>query len=908
MLALSAARVAAAPEIITFEEMSPDGPGTGGVIPVLNFYASRGVIFRAVALDYSKGIAIPNFAHSGTKGIETCYAIEFCSAPIEMTFTQAQARVKVFAGFEPQLSAALTVVMRGFDANGAQVATVSATLAPSTSAVPIQTPLQITTATATIVRVTVGVESGGQPSFTNGLALDDIEYDTVGPPPPCPATVNPTVFINQPTAGTNVQFNQFTLQFFVFSQDPFVTTTVTDAGGAQSHSVSYPGFSGAFGPTTMNGLLVPGLSTLTVAVKDCKGQAQASVVNILFTPIATDEQFHVLGLEATQAIQNIPSSVPLVATKPTTVRVYLRVSGSTSTVNQVRGTLFAFRPANSFNDIGLPLPGKAVSLNAITVDQSDDLKKKRLKFDTSLNFDLPDDWISEGAAHFELTLDVDGSPNSPVSIPCDGCHNTLANGTAIFSRFLATPTLRLRIVGLSYIFGTNPSVLAQPRAVDLVLFQSWVQRAYPAGQFDISFSRVASSNTWQFDCDAANAQLASIRATEVSAGRDPHTHYVALVSNQGGFMRGCATDAPDDPDTSVVASSPTGDPAGSNIPANTTGDTDASFGDWYGGHELAHEFGRKHPGFCEDNSHDDDNFPNPNGQISDNFQTYVGFDNGDTVHAIARTVISPFAFDIMTYCNQPQWFSAYNYEAVLQRLNDENPAARTSFAPTPTAAGGGGGGEQARPGEAITGDFISIVASVNLTKQTGVIRHVDHVTRATAPTPPKNDMASIRFVDHAGKVIGTFPVRVQQTTDLPPGHDQTGLVQAIIPVDAAAASLELVLQGKVVSRRVITKHAPKVKLLHLTEHHLPHAGESARYLTWIGLDLDGGPLTYLVQISSEGAGAGETWDTLATGLTEKKLALTDDQLKGDHRRLRVIANDGFNVSEPAVIEVKPAER
>src|SRR6266436_4652922 len=62
---------ASALETVTFEEMSPGGPGTGGVIPVLNFYAAKGVIFNAVALDYSKGLAIPNFAHSGTKAIET---------------------------------------------------------------------------------------------------------------------------------------------------------------------------------------------------------------------------------------------------------------------------------------------------------------------------------------------------------------------------------------------------------------------------------------------------------------------------------------------------------------------------------------------------------------------------------------------------------------------------------------------------------------------------------------------------------------------------------------------------------------------------------------------------------------------------------------------------------------------
>src|SRR4029453_13388199 len=103
----------------------------------------------------------------------------------------------------------------------------------------------------------------------------------------------------------------------------------------------------------MNGLLVPGTSTLTVAVRDCRGAAQEAVI-INFTPIATDAGFHVLGLEAPQVLQNIPMGVPLVADKPTVVRVYLRLSGSTPTITGVRGKLTAYRPANSFDDIGPP--------------------------------------------------------------------------------------------------------------------------------------------------------------------------------------------------------------------------------------------------------------------------------------------------------------------------------------------------------------------------------------------------------------------------------------------------------------------------------------------------------------------------------------------------------------------------
>jgi len=67
-------------------------------------------------------VRLANFVHSGTNAIETCFAIEFCTSPIEVTFTQAQARVSAFAGFDGALGEAVTVVMRGFAADGAHIA------------------------------------------------------------------------------------------------------------------------------------------------------------------------------------------------------------------------------------------------------------------------------------------------------------------------------------------------------------------------------------------------------------------------------------------------------------------------------------------------------------------------------------------------------------------------------------------------------------------------------------------------------------------------------------------------------------------------------------------------------------------------------------------------------------------
>ena len=126
--------------------------------------------------------------------------------------------------------------------------------------------------------------------------------------------------------------------------------------------------------------------------------------------------------------------------------------------------------------------------------------------------------------------------------------------------------------------------------------------------------------------------------------------------------------------------------------------------------------------------------------------------------------------------------------------------------------------------------------------------------RASEQGPLQNQRAAVRFLDAAGKVLGTFPtwVREDSDADQSPGADRTGLVQIVVPVDRAAAALELVLDDKVVSRRTISKHPPVVKALKVSKLGWLLADKHGRTLTWLGLDLDANPLTYLVQLSGEG--------------------------------------------------------
>ena len=65
-----------------------------------------------------------------------------------------------------------------------------------------------------------------------------------------------------------------------------------------------------------------------------------------------------------------------------------------------------------------------------------------------------------------------------------------------------------------------------------------------------------------------------------------NTRYYGVVRDAGGlFMRGCAQ----------IGGRFGSGPAG---PGTFGWDNDGAYTDWYGGHEIGHMYGRKHPGFC----------------------------------------------------------------------------------------------------------------------------------------------------------------------------------------------------------------------------------------------------------------------------------------------------------------------
>jgi hypothetical protein len=589
-------------------------------------------------------------------------------------------------------------------------------------------------------------------------------------------------------------------------------------------------------------------------------------------PLPNVDHVTLQGIEVVQAIQDIANSVKLIAGKTTWVRVYLGKNSGTRTVT---ATMQAKRDTTT------------VTLNpaaSITVNATETLTMRRQNWNKSLNFAVPAALMSSGTTVFTVDTPTDTSP-TPKSIICDDC------GAPTQVSFFNMPPLISRAIGLTYQFQPTagaPQQTATPRAIDYTLLQSWLTRAYPVAEVAVSQTTTAVNFALVFDsttkdCTQADAQLLAIRTFDVDeGGTDERTHYMGLVSNQGNFMRGCAGL----PLGTPIASGPSGAPAGPNIPSNASGDSDASFADWYGGHELAHTFGRKHPGFCFTNSKDDASFPYPNGQISDATErSFAGLDVGDTPNGVGLAVLwGSTTFDIMTYCTQPDWPSAYTYEALRHQLLIENPGFKLQrLIPAPLT------------GTVLVGPLVHVVATMNLTKGTGSINYVSPVTRALPSFAP-NGRAELVVHDPDGKELFRQAVAIQELSDIQAGEDRMALIDATMPFREDMAQIQLELDGAILARYTnVQTTPPPVSGVKIAQQ----LGAPGPTITWNAPPASAGTVTFTVLAQDKS----NQWRTIAVGLTVPKLTLSTDQASTS--TLRVTGNNGFRSSLPVVVALCP---
>ncbi len=595
-------------------------------------------------------------------------------------------------------------------------------------------------------------------------------------------------------------------------------------------------------------------------------------------PPASDGNVIADAIEVTQAIQDLNNSIRLVADKRTFVRFHVHTNGvsfstrAKLTVERggVSTTLNAINPGGSI--VVLPSPMREVLNHAFL-------------------FELPSNMISEGP--LTLTAEVNpadpsGRRSLPESIVTD---NTIQTSVS----FQTAIRFNVSILNVGYVMSGTTFSPANSHADKL---ESWLRRAYPISDLQVSHGNM--DYVFGFagppDCGTLNAQLFTSWVWN-------HRHlvlipgdmrYYGMVDDGGQFMRGCA------PVSGNIASGPTG--------TSTFGwDFDGSYGDWYGGHELGHAYGRFHvlgeaPGGAQCGTESGGILRHPNGRISGSLAgsgSIFGFD------VATLTILPPTSGDVMTYCNN-QWVSDFTYNGLFpptqgkNLLRDLYPAlaAANSFPRAPFS------GDIFTP-TSVRDAFSSIQGSEDRLLVSGVID--PKTNKATLlPSfllPNANKLTervpgnySIILRDSVGNELASYPftpARLEggpSTQKEPERSVDSLLITELVPWVAGTAEINIAAGPHVIGAIKSGPSLPAVRIIS------PNGGENFAGKTikvsWEASDEDKDPLSFHVLYSTD---RGASWRILASYLTGNNIELDTAYIPGSKEALfQVVATDGIH--------------
>jgi hypothetical protein len=479
----------------------------------------------------------------------------------------------------------------------------------------------------------------------------------------------------------------------------------------------------------------------------------------------------------------------------------------------------------------------------------------------SFYFALPAAWVAQPGLTVEAEInppDANGNRNPTESTYADNVMRTAVN-------LQATPPMRLNVYLVRYRAGRGVYQAGVQQANDLY---DWLRRAYPIHGID--FKVFWMDMTWlgrQPTCSQVNSMLMRVRFWRQQFGQDARqTRYYGLVSDGGGFMRGCAPSAP-----SWVSSGPTG-------PANKWWDIDnGSYGDWYGGHELGHSYGRLHAMFC--GAQAGAPYPYPNGIIGGprgNTRRYYGWD----IFLRGWVIYQPWWTDVMTYCDA-EWISNFTYVGIRNQLMGEGffgmAAAQQVNAPVAPI-------EQLLVQGVVSADGASVA-----------LEPLYRFTSTNAFDAPVPGEYAIRLLDSADAVLASYAFTPLHETDgdaQSHGHDEEMLIHEVVAFAAGTRKIEIVKDAQVLATRLVSANAPQVTVLE------PHAGDvigDAMSVAWEANDADGDEVFATVLFSKDG---GASYTPVRSNITGTEVLLDGAELAGTTQgKIRVIVSDGVNTAQ-----------
>jgi hypothetical protein len=562
-----------------------------------------------------------------------------------------------------------------------------------------------------------------------------------------------------------------------------------------------------------------------------------SMVQVAPPPIDLSIQ----GLEITQAVQTPSNSVPLIAGRPTIVRVYAKYAG-TIVPGNVSVSL-----AGSRN--GVALAPVKLGPQAISATPS------RANYSSSFNLPLPTSWLS-GTVAITATIDSGAA--------VEESDETNNNATATL-KFNSVPALDIVIVPINYTHTgpINPGVYPPP-AADTI--SDFIKRTYPLSTVHVTFrspmnftgdlsyidsggqapywgnntgtgllNRVTALKGLDLDLEGG-INSPKVYYGLVSTGSTPSNTWVPLSSSKG-FVLGIGW-------VGTRASAGLDIPASFGLSADITSDTAA--------HEIGHNLGRQHAP-CKTTSGLDPEFPNSTASIE---QFGLDVSKGKVLNPSTTK-------DVMSYC-EPQWVSDYTYKGlynalIAKQFDAISPAPRASL-----LVRGGIGSDG-----------------------TGSLAPIYNITGVPNAAPSSSDYR-VEFLDAAGNVVESQPVAVsemeqphvvalsqgrlvEQANPLAVrGMDKRAPQMAINAIVAAPAkpfsSVRLVHAGTVVATRALRPAGPTIAAA-------AARAERQADSTLLRWNAASGPA--LVRYTADG---GATWATLGVDVLGGELQIDTDTL------------------------------
>jgi hypothetical protein len=588
----------------------------------------------------------------------------------------------------------------------------------------------------------------------------------------------------------------------------------------------------------------------------------------------TPTDLRVTGLEVTQSIQDLNNSVRLVAGKRTFVRLHVQATDAPYRT-------FATLAANCDNFGRILLPVNPGTTGYIVVEPSPSRDVQNHAF----LFELPSDCTDEAES---ITLSGMLNPITTWRGAYPAETNISNNWSGeVTVTFETAPSLDTIVYLADYEYddaGSTTSVhtpLSEAYALN-----SWLESAFPIAGNQMFIRRIAfgqisvdgddnitSPNSDDYNAKLTAKRLADLRSEnwyESLVADESHIRYYGIIDNEGGFMRGAAVRAP-----SNVASGPAGDP---NDYSNFSWDTDSTFGDWYGGHELGHTLGRLHVACSGREEDTDGSYPHPGGLISTattGADAFFGFDSSD----LASGIYGPTWSDIMTYCPS-QWISDYTYEAILDYMQD-------NFAATTRSAN-------------VAGDHLVVAGVINPAAGSAQLEPLYVVPDPVAVPSREPGAYDIVLRNGAGAELARYAFTPAEMEPGPPADitatepDLTRLlISEIVPFLGGTDQVLIEGPSGVLAQVNAGPASPSVTLLS------PNGGEiltgDTVSVSWTASDPDGDELVFHVDFSPDD---GVSWEAVALGVTGNGVDIYRENLLSTQNqgRFRVWASDGIHTS------------